>query len=56
MQTSAKRKRKREPSPTYFDPRQLDLVDLIQSDQARRRAFENLDRVIERTLTEAKTS
>jgi hypothetical protein len=53
---SVSTKRKREPSATCFDPRQLDLVELIKIDQTRRRAaFAILDREIDRLL-DAKTS
>lgn len=46
------RKVKREPSPTCFDPRQLDLIEFIEG-KAKREAFANLDREMERKLRES---
>jgi len=46
------RKVKREPSPTCFDPSQLDLVEFIDS-KTKREAFAKLDQIVERTLRES---
>jgi hypothetical protein len=46
------RKAKREPSPTCFDPSQLDLVEFIEG-KTKREAFAKLDQAIERTLRES---
>lgn len=43
-------KARRNPAPTRKDPRQIDLMDLLREERARRTAFVNLDNVIRSKL------